>query len=170
MFSSLSETSSCQTSPSPPSTSKGGGGGDEKAGCTEAEFLDEIQTKDLRIFLLAIQSHLYSFALRFLFLQTHVTSYSFCSALLYVYTVKEKGGKPDRKPHPFQEIHTETSRLRPEKPKEIVRHEFGFFLVYTTGLTTWRATLKMLKIMRALSIWCISRKCMQIVQSVLLSP
>ncbi len=31
-------------------------------------FLDEIQTKVLRIFLLAIHSHLYSFALRFLFL------------------------------------------------------------------------------------------------------
>jgi hypothetical protein len=76
----------------------------------EAKFLDEIQTKDLRVFLLAIQSHLYSFALRFLFLQTHVTSYSFCSALLY--TVKEKGRKPDRKPQPLPRIHTETSSLR----------------------------------------------------------
>ncbi len=37
----------------------------------EAEFLDDIQTKFLRVFLLAVQSHLYSFALRFLFLQTH---------------------------------------------------------------------------------------------------
>jgi hypothetical protein len=44
---------------------------------TEAEFLDEIQTKVLRVFLLAIRSHLYSFALRFLFLQTHTTSYNF---------------------------------------------------------------------------------------------
>ncbi len=55
-----------------------------------------------RVFLLAIQSHLthlYSFAMRFLFIQTHATSYSFFSALLY--TVKEKGGKPDRKPHPL---------------------------------------------------------------------
>ncbi len=40
----------------------------------EAEFLDEIQTKVLRVFLLAIHSHLYSFALRFIFLQTHATS------------------------------------------------------------------------------------------------
>jgi hypothetical protein len=31
---------------------------------TEAEFLDDIQTKILRVFLLAIHSHLYSFALR----------------------------------------------------------------------------------------------------------
>jgi hypothetical protein len=40
----------------------------------EAEFLDEIQKK---VFLLAINRHLYSFALRFLFLQNHATSYSF---------------------------------------------------------------------------------------------
>jgi hypothetical protein len=53
----------------------------------EVEFLGEIKTK---VFLLAIQSHLYSFALRYLFLQTHATSYSFYSALLY--TVKEKEG------------------------------------------------------------------------------
>ncbi len=43
----------------------------------EAEFLNEIQTKVSRVSLLAIHSHLYSFALRFLFLQTHATSYSF---------------------------------------------------------------------------------------------
>jgi hypothetical protein len=35
----------------------------------------------LRAFLLAIQNHLYSFALRFLFLQTHTTSYSFYSSV-----------------------------------------------------------------------------------------
>jgi hypothetical protein len=68
---------------------------------SEAEFLDIIQTKVLTVFLLAIQSHLHSFALRFLFLQSHSTSYSFCNVLLY--TVKEKGGKSDRKPHPFKE-------------------------------------------------------------------
>jgi hypothetical protein len=44
---------------------------------TEAEFLDEILTKFLRDYLLAIKIHLYSFALRFLFLQTHATSYTF---------------------------------------------------------------------------------------------
>jgi hypothetical protein len=43
----------------------------------EAEFLDEFQTKVLSVFLLAIHSHFYNFALRFLFLQTHTTSYSF---------------------------------------------------------------------------------------------
>ncbi len=43
-----------------------------------AVFLDEIQTKVLRVFLLVIHSHLYSFALRFIFLPIHATSYSFC--------------------------------------------------------------------------------------------
>ncbi len=43
----------------------------------EAEFLDEIQRKVLEVFLLAILSHLYNLALRFIFLQTHTTSYSF---------------------------------------------------------------------------------------------
>jgi hypothetical protein len=61
---------------------------------SEAEFLDESQTK---VFLLATQSHLYSLALRCLFLQTNATSYSFFSVLLY--TVKEKGEKHNRKPH-----------------------------------------------------------------------
>jgi hypothetical protein len=45
----------------------------------EAEFLDEIQTKILRVYLLAIYRNLYSFALRFLLLQTHATSYRFYS-------------------------------------------------------------------------------------------
>jgi hypothetical protein len=49
----------------------------EKKTRHEAEILDEIQTKVLRVFLLPIQSHLYSFALRFLLLQTHATFYIF---------------------------------------------------------------------------------------------
>ncbi len=44
---------------------------------SEAEFLDVIVAKVLRVFLLAIHSHLYSFASRFIFLQTDATSYSF---------------------------------------------------------------------------------------------
>jgi hypothetical protein len=64
---------------------------------TEAEFLDEIQTEVLRVFLLAFHSHLYSFALRYLYffkLPQPLTDSK-------EYTVKEKGGKPDRKPHPM---------------------------------------------------------------------
>jgi hypothetical protein len=52
-----------------------------KTACPEAEFLSEIQTKILTVFFLAIHSHLYSFALRFLFLQIHATSYSFYSSV-----------------------------------------------------------------------------------------
>jgi hypothetical protein len=61
----------------------------------EAEFLDEIQTEVLKGFLLDIHSHLYSFALRFIFLQTRATSYSFYRTVTVLYTVKEKGGKPN---------------------------------------------------------------------------
>jgi hypothetical protein len=61
---------------------------------SEAEFLHEFQTK---VFLLAIYSHLYSFVLRFSFLPTHATSYSFYSSVTVQYTVRETGGKPDRK-------------------------------------------------------------------------
>jgi hypothetical protein len=77
--------------------------------------------------------HLYSFALRFLFLQPHATSYSFYSALLY--TVKEKGGKPDRKPYPlpyglrnpYRNLKPEKiSRLGPETSMKLHVHEFGF--------------------------------------------
>jgi hypothetical protein len=57
--------------------------------------------------LLAIHRHLYySFALKFLIIQTHATSYDFYSSGVLVvelpmYAVKEKGGKPDRKPYPL---------------------------------------------------------------------
>jgi hypothetical protein len=67
--------------------------------------------------------------LRFLFLQTHGTSYNF-TALLY--TVKEKGGKPDKKPNPlpyglrnpFRNIKSENSQDFALEPQRNV-HEFG---------------------------------------------
>ncbi len=68
--------------------------------CTEAEFSDEIQAKVLRVFLLAIHSHLYSFALRFLFFQSHATSYSFYRS--FTVHFKGKRRKTLRKPHPLQ--------------------------------------------------------------------
>ncbi len=50
----------------------------------ETEFLDEIQTKVLRVFLLVKHSRLYSFALRFAFLQANATSYDFnCSIAVH---------------------------------------------------------------------------------------
>jgi hypothetical protein len=90
--------------------------------CLNAEFLDEIQTIVLRVCLLAIQSHVYSFALRFLFLQTHTTSYRFFWALMY--TVIEKGGKPDRKSHPLPyDLRNPYRNLKimPRNIKEIIR-------------------------------------------------
>jgi hypothetical protein len=82
----------------------------------EAEFLDENQTKFLRAFLLSIQSHICSFTFRFILLQTHTTTYSFYSSVLY--TVKEKGGKPDRKSYslpyglrnPYRNLKSENSQ------------------------------------------------------------
>jgi hypothetical protein len=75
--------------------------------------LDEIQTKVFRIFLLVICSHLYSLALRFSFLQTQATS------------VKEKGGKPDRKQYPlpyglrnpYRNLKSENSQDYAQKPQ-----------------------------------------------------
>jgi hypothetical protein len=90
----------------------------------EAEFLDEIQTKVLRVCLLDIQSHLYSFALRFLFLQ--LTQNLTVSTFHLLYTIKEKGGKPDGKPHPlllglrnpYRNLKSETSPDDAQKPQQ----------------------------------------------------
>jgi hypothetical protein len=84
-------TSPISPSPSPPYSSP------------EVDFLDEIQTKFFRVFLLAIQSHLYStvFPSDFYFLKLTQT-FTVSKVGYYIqYTVKEKGGKPDRKPHPL---------------------------------------------------------------------
>jgi hypothetical protein len=48
---------------------------------------------------LGIHSHLYSFALRFLFLQ--LTPPLTVSTVQLLYTVKENLGKPDREPYPL---------------------------------------------------------------------
>ncbi len=57
--------------------------------------------KVLRVFLLAILSHLYSFALRFLIIQTHATSYSFYSVLLYIVKVKGENLIENHTPFPI---------------------------------------------------------------------
>jgi hypothetical protein len=84
--------------------------------CIEAEVLDEIRTKVLRVFLLVIYSHIYSFAWRFLFLQIHATSYSFC---------KEERRITDRKPYPlpyglrnpYRNLKSENSQDYAQKPE-----------------------------------------------------
>jgi hypothetical protein len=101
--------------------------------------LDKIQTKFLTVFLLAIQSHLYSFAMRVLSHEVSVWISSNSRNLLQLlYTVQEKGRKPDRKLHPipfglrnpYRNLKTENSKDYAQKLrniKEIVYvHEFGF--------------------------------------------
>ncbi len=95
----------------------------------EAKILDEIQTKLFRVFLLTIHSYLYSVALRFLFLQTHTTSYVFLqtlnllgiSTIQLLYTVKEKGGKPYLLPYgfrnPYRNLKSENSQVYAQKPQ-----------------------------------------------------
>jgi hypothetical protein len=92
----------------------------------EAEFLYKITTKVFRVILLVLHSHLYSFALRFLFLQIHATSYSFC---------KEERRITDRKPYPlpyglrnpYRNLKSENSQDYAQKPQWILYvHEFGF--------------------------------------------
>ncbi len=105
------------------------------ANCSEAFVVKVIHCTTSRPeaeFLLAIHSHLYSFALRFLFLQTHATSYSFWSSV----TVHRKGErkktwkktippslwfkKSIQKPQVW-----ELWRLCPETSTILYVHEFG---------------------------------------------
>jgi hypothetical protein len=76
----------------------------------EAEFLDEIQTKVLNVFLLAIHCHLYSFEFEIslssnsrilLCISSNLRNLLHISTVKELYTVKEKGGKPERKPYPI---------------------------------------------------------------------
>ncbi len=73
--------------------------------CTEAEFLDEIQTKVFKSFSpLYSQSPLHLY-LGILFLQTYATSYNFYSSVTVLYTVKEKGGKPYPLPYGVRNLY-----------------------------------------------------------------
>jgi hypothetical protein len=78
-----------------------------------AEFLDEIQTKVLRVFLLAIQSHLNSFALLFYFFEL-TQPLTVSSVLLYctLYKRKEENLIENHTFFPMvSEINTEFSSL-----------------------------------------------------------
>ncbi len=82
----------------------------------DAELMDEIQAKALRVFLLAIHSHLYSFALRFIFLQTHATSYSFYS-LATLHCKGERTIKPYPLPFGLRNLKSENSPEYAKKPQ-----------------------------------------------------
>jgi hypothetical protein len=76
---------------------------------TETQFLDKIHTKVLRVFLLAIHSHLYYFtpvsissnSRNLLCISSNPPNLLHISTLQLLYTAKEKGGKHDRKPYPI---------------------------------------------------------------------
>ncbi len=98
----------------------------------ETEFLDEIQPK---VFLLAIHSELYSFALRFLFLLTHATSYSFYSSVI-VHCKGERRKTWWKTKSPYL-IHTETWNVRtlkimPGTSTKLYVHEFSFWFWLNT--------------------------------------
>ncbi len=98
--------------------------------CPEAEFLDEIQTKTLRVFILAIHSHLCSFALRFIFLQTHATSSSFYSSFT-IHKRKEENliGNYITPPYgvrnPYRNLKSKNSQ---ETSTKLYGKEFGFWV------------------------------------------
>jgi hypothetical protein len=97
----------------------------------EAKSLEDIQTKFFKSFHPGyLYSHFYSFALRFIFLQTHATSdvflqFSYCT----VYTVKEKKENLNRKPYPlpyglrnpYKNFKYENSQGYAQKPQRNVR-------------------------------------------------
>jgi hypothetical protein len=72
----------------------------------EAEFLDEIQTKLLRVFLLGIHS-LQQLCLRFIFLQTHATSYNYCKGEWVLYGLR----------NPYRNLKFENSQDYAQKPQ-----------------------------------------------------
>ena len=91
---------------------------------TEAEFLDEIQTRVLRVFSLCyIHSYLYNFSICISSNSRNLLQFLQCSYLLY--TVKEKGGKPDRKPYAlfyglrnqYRNLKSENSHNYAQKPQ-----------------------------------------------------
>jgi hypothetical protein len=127
--------------------------------CTEAEFLDKIQTNVLRVFNLAIHSHLYSIALRCLFLQTHATSYSFYSSVSM--HCKGERRKTWKKTLPtFLQLKKsiqkhkiwELSRLCAETSTKLYVYEFSFWsTVYWCEGELWRE--KAINIINMLLQW-----------------
>jgi hypothetical protein len=87
-------------------------------------ILGRIQTKVWRVFLLFFHCYLYSFTLRFKFLQTHATFYVFLQ-FSYWTLQRRNGGKPDRKTYPlpfglrnsYRNLKSENSQDYAQKPQ-----------------------------------------------------
>ncbi len=76
----------------------------------EAEFLEKIRMKVLRVFFLVIHSQLYSFAWDF---------YFFKLTQPLTVSVKEKGGRPDKKPYPLPYgLRNPYRNLKPENSQD----------------------------------------------------
>ncbi len=107
--------------------------------------------------LLAIHSQLYSFALRFLFLQTHATS-----TVKLQYTVKEKGRKPDRKPYPlpyglrnpYRNLKSLNSEDYAQKPQRNCMFMNLASVQYTRGKSNWYGCTLTAKISGTAATWC----------------
>ncbi len=106
-----------------------------KSCCTEAELLDEIQTKVLRVFPPCYSQSSLQFSFIFFKLTKPLTVYK--SSVTD--TIKEKGGKTDRIRHPFplpcglrntnRNLKSENSQdylVCPETSTKLEVHEFGF--------------------------------------------
>jgi hypothetical protein len=88
--------------------------------CTEAEFMDELQSKVSRVLLLAMHSQLYSLALRFLQYFFKLTQPLTVSTVELLYTVKKKGWKPDgKKPYPlYYSLRNAYRNLKPKNSQD----------------------------------------------------
>jgi hypothetical protein len=101
-------------------------------------FLDEIQPKVLRVFPCYSQSHLYNFALRFLFLLTHATSYSFYSSVTVHCRRKEKNLIENHTPfrNPYRNLKSEIWEDYAQNLNEMVR-SWILLLVYVVPCFGW---------------------------------
>jgi hypothetical protein len=92
----------------------------------------------LKVFLLVIQSHLYSFALIFPFLQSHATSYSFCKGerrKTWKKTISSslRFTKSIQKPQVWELL-----KLSPETSMKLHVHEFCFQTWRISPRNTWK--------------------------------
>ncbi len=103
---------------------RGKGGWQEYNWLVWGRILGRNSDKSLESFLLAIHIHLYSFALE-IFFSPKVSQPLTVSTVQLLYTVKEKGGKPDGKPYllpfglrnPQRNLKSENSQDYAQKPQ-----------------------------------------------------
>jgi hypothetical protein len=103
----------------------------------EAEFLDKIQTQSLTSFRPCYSQPPLQLCLEISISSNHASSYLFLQIL---YTIKEKGGKPDRNLFPFYLWFKKSSQkpqvwelsrlVCPETSTKLYVHEFGFWIKY----------------------------------------